>query len=239
VDRFLTNQRKTQSPEICARNTTLLHSAEISIRLSHMNLGQSKEFRITLETEAASYGVDPSPEALDRLVTYYELLDEWNPRLHLVAPTSARKFAARHVLESLMLLNHLPRDARVADIGSGAGLPIIPCLIARPDFQAVLIESSKKKAVFLREALNQTGTSKRASVIADRFENVEPPEVDFVTCRALERFEETIPQLVKWAPDNAVFLFFGGEGLRESMKSLEFTAQLIPNSKKRFLYVAR
>ncbi len=74
---------------------------------------------------------------------------------------------------------------------------------------------------------------------ADRFENVEAPEVDFVTCRALERFEEAVPQLIGWAPKKAVFLFFGGEGLAQSMEGLEFTAQLIPNSKKRFLYVAK
>ena len=194
---------------------------------------------MTLETQAGNYGVGLSPETLDRLVTYYELLIQWNPRLHLVAPTSAGEFATRHVLESLLLLNHLPRDARVADIGTGAGLPIIPCLIGRPDIQAVLIESSRKKAVFLREALNQIGTSARANVLGERFENVESPDVDFVTCRALERFEETVPRLVKWAPDNAVFLFFGGDGLGKALEGLEFTAQLIPNSTKRFLYIAK
>ena len=204
-----------------------------------MNLGQSEEFRMTLETEAGSYGVDVSPETVDRLTTYFELLNEWNPRLHLVAPTSPREFATRHVLESLLLLNHLPRNARVADIGSGAGLPSIPCLIARPDIQAVLIESSKKKAIFLREATTQIKISNRVLVLAERFENVATPDVGFVTCRALERFEETVPELVKWAPDDAVFLFFGGEGLRASIQNLEFTAQLIPNSTKRFLYVTQ
>lgn len=204
-----------------------------------MNLGQSEEFRMTLETEAGSYGVDLSSETLDRLLAYYELLNEWNPRLHLVAPTSPPEFATRHVLESLLLLNHLPRNARIADVGSGAGLPSIPCLIARPDIQAVLIESSKKKAIFLREAITQIKISDRVSVLAERFENVATPDVGFVTCRALERFEETVPQLVKWAPDDAVFLFFGGEGLQESIENLEFTAQLIPNSQKRFLYVAK
>ncbi|HYJ88198.1 MAG TPA: RsmG family class I SAM-dependent methyltransferase, partial [Pyrinomonadaceae bacterium] len=117
--------------------------------------------------------------------------------------------------------------------------PSIPCLITRPDLKAVLIEASKRKAVFLREALSQTRTSARATVVADRFENVDAPEVGFVTCRALERFEETVPQLVKWAPGDVVFLFFGGEGLAGSMEGLEFTQQLIPNSKKRFLYVAK
>ncbi len=201
-----------------------------------MKLGQSKEFQTTLETDASTYGVELSPETLDRLVTYYELLNEWNPRLHLVAPTSAKEFAIRHVLESLTLLKHLKHDARVADVGSGAGLPIIPCLIVRPDIHAVLIESSKKKAIFLREALSRAGISMRATVLAERFENVNAPDVGFVTCRALERFEETVPELINWAPRGSVFLFFGGEGLRKSLAGLEFTAHLIPNTRQRFLY---
>jgi 16S rRNA (guanine527-N7)-methyltransferase len=204
-----------------------------------MRVEQAIEFRTTLQTEAINYGVEFQSDAIDRLVSYYELLNTWNPRLHLVAPTSARKFVTRHILESLLLLNHLPQDSRVADIGSGAGLPIIPCLIARDDLRAVLIESSKKKAVFLREALSQTVVSTRGNVLAERFENVDAPDVNFVTCRALERFEEAVPRLIGWAPKNAVFLFFGGEGLRESMKDLELTSYLVPNSKKRFLYVAR
>jgi 16S rRNA (guanine527-N7)-methyltransferase len=204
-----------------------------------MKPGQSKEFRATLETKASSYGIELSPETTDRLFTYYELLNDWNPRLHLVAPTSAREFATRHVLESLILLKHLPQDARVADVGSGAGLPIIPCLIARPDIHAILIESSKKKAVFLREALGHAGISTQATVLAERFENVDAPDVGFVTCRALERFEEAVAELINWAPQGCVFLFFGGERLRVSLTDLEFTAHLIPNSRQRFLYAAQ
>ncbi|MEK6278865.1 MAG: 16S rRNA (guanine(527)-N(7))-methyltransferase RsmG [Acidobacteriota bacterium] len=194
---------------------------------------------MTLETHASDYGIALAADTVDRLVTYYELLSAWNQRLHLVAPTTPQEFATRHILESLLLLEHLPEDARVADVGSGAGLPIIPCLIARPDLQALLIESTQKKAVFLREALSQTGTLAGTTVVADRFENTGTPDVGFVTCRALERFEKMVPQLVEWAPDQAVFLFFGGEGLGKSLEGLEFTAHLIPNSQKRFLYVSR
>jgi 16S rRNA (guanine527-N7)-methyltransferase len=175
------------------------------------------------------------------LSKYYELLNEWNSRLHLVAPSAPDEFAARHILESLLLLQYLPEGARVADIGSGAGLPILPCLISRPDVEAVLIEASKKKAVFLREALNRTSTSKQASLIADRFENITAPDVDFITCRALERFEKMLPTLIEWAPAKATFLFFAGEGLVKEIQNfgLESTPVLIPNSRKRFLILAK
>lgn len=200
---------------------------------------QTKQFVETLETKAATYQVELTTQAVERLSKYYELLNEWNSRLHLVAPSSPSEFAARHVLESLMLLQYLPEGARVADIGSGSGLPIIPCLISRPDIEAVLIEASKKKAVFLREALSKTSTSNQASVIAERFENMAAPDIDFITCRALERFEKMLPPLFKWAPAKVSFLFFAGEGVGTEIKNLGLasTAVLIPNSKRRFLFV--
>jgi len=109
----------------------------------------TRQFKETLENEASVYGVTLSAAALEGLSKYYELLNAWNSRLHLVAPCSPREFAKRHVLESLILLKYLPRDAVVADVGTGAGLPVLPCLIVRPDLRAVLIEASQKKAVFL------------------------------------------------------------------------------------------
>lgn len=199
------------------------------------------EFSKTLESDAADYGVEISLHELGRHAEYYTLFESWNPRLHLVAPCSPREFARRHVLESLLIVPHLSKDARVADIGSGAGLPIIPCLIARPDIKATLIESSKKKAVFLREALNHSGIFLSATVVAKRFEETVCPEVDFVSCRALERFTEMLPSLIKWAPPESVLLLFGGTGLGERIQqaSLNFKETRIPNSDGRFLFVVR
>lgn len=201
----------------------------------------TKKFRETLESEAAAYGVMLAPAALDGLEKYYEVLNVWNARFHLVAPCSPQEFATRHILESLLLLKHLPNDANIAEVGAGAGLPIVPCLIARPDLRAVLIEAAKKKAVFLREALSHTAISNRASVIAERFEDVATPAVGFITCRALERFEEMLPHLLDWAPAKATLLLFGGRRLERRIESLGFasTAELMPQSQARFLFVVK
>jgi 16S rRNA (guanine527-N7)-methyltransferase len=199
----------------------------------------TKKFRETLESEAAAYGVMLAPAALDSLEKYYELLNVWNARVHLVAPCSPQEFATRHILESLLLLKHLPNDGRIAEVGAGAGLPIIPCLLVRLDLRAVLIEASQKKAVFLREALSRIAIANRASVIAERFESVPAPEVGFVTCRALERFEEMLPQLLEWAPPKSMLLLFGGQRLEKGIESLGYTcvAELIPKSKARYLFL--
>ena len=202
---------------------------------------QINDFKEALASEASLYQVDLAAETIERLSEYYSLLSTWNDRLHLVAPSSPREFATRHVLESLMLLPQLPQAANVADIGSGAGLPIIPCLIARPDITATLIESSKRKAVFLREALNLAGVSKSAIVIAERFEDTPVPKAGLVTSRALDRFEAKLPSLLRWSPPASTLLLFGGQGLREQMihMDLEFAEIRMPYSKGRFLFVIR
>lgn len=197
------------------------------------------QFKESLKDEMAVYGVTLSGEVIDALARYFELLNAWNPRLHLVSFHSPAEFATRHVLESLLLVKYLPQGARVADVGSGGGLPIVACLIARSDLQAVLVESAKKKALFLREVLRETSTKERAQVFAERFENVTTPEVDFVTCRALERFETTLPRLIKWAPSAGTLLLFGGEGLGTAIEDLALSSEriLIPNSARRFLFI--
>lgn len=200
---------------------------------------QLEEFREAIRSRAFEYDVDLGADTIERLSEYYQLLNSWNDRLHLVAPCSPQEFATRHVLESLTLLPHLPQATKVADIGSGAGLPIIPCLIARPDIKATLIEPSKKKAVFLFEAVNRSQVSNSATVIAERFEDISAPEVDFITCRALDRFEAKLPELLRWSLPKSALLLFGGEGLRDQLIRLDrsFKQIQIPNSQRRFLFV--
>lgn len=192
-------------------------------------MNELQRFEQSLGDRMSSYDLALSAETLTQLDEYYRLLTRWNERLHLVAPCTPEEFATRHVLESLLLLKHLPHDAKIADVGSGAGLPIIPCLIARSDLDATLIESSQKKAVFLREALNAVG--RRATIVARRFEEIDAPAVSFVSCRALDQFAEKVTELIAWAPKGSTLLLFGGEALLPGAEKF-----LIPHSERRFLF---
>jgi len=202
---------------------------------------QIEQFHQALRQHATGFGVELSPLAIHRFTDFYELLLKWNPRLHLVAPCSPREFATRHVLESLVLLKHLPAHARIADLGSGGGLPTIPCLLVRDDLRATLIESSAKKSIFLREAVRVLGCADRTQIVNARFENTTAPESDFVTCRALDGFDRLLPSLVAWSPANSTLLLFVGESLRDEIKALapSVAVERIPLSEKRFLVIAR
>ncbi|HEY9401952.1 MAG TPA: RsmG family class I SAM-dependent methyltransferase, partial [Pyrinomonadaceae bacterium] len=202
---------------------------------------QRDEFTSALVESAPRYGVQPGAGEFARLGDYYEHLLKWNARLHLVAPCAPVEFATRHVLESLTACAYLPEGARVCDVGSGGGLPIIPCLVARPDISATLVEASAKKAVFLREALSRLKLQDRARLIAERFERTPAPEADALTCRALERFTEMYPRLALWSPRASRQLLFGGNALGELLERDEnvrsFAAVKMPDSERRFLFV--
>jgi 16S rRNA (guanine527-N7)-methyltransferase len=200
-----------------------------------------ERFSLALDTNASDFGIQLTGEDIRRLSDYYELLLKWNDRLHLFAPCAPEEFATRHVLESLMLLRHLPAGARVVDVGTGAGLPTIPCLIVREDLRATLIESSKQKAAFLREALRIVQTRESACVFVSRFEHTTAPQAEFVTSRALDRFQEILSTLTTWAPPQSTLLLFAGDALRKRVEELlpSVKAELIPQSERRFLLIAR
>jgi 16S rRNA (guanine527-N7)-methyltransferase len=209
--------------------------------MAERKLTPRDEFDKALAENSGAFGVALEEGARARLCDYFEAVARWNARLHLVAPCAPAEFATRHVLESLTALPHLARGAGVVDVGSGAGLPAIPCLVARGDLSATLVESSQKKSVFLRETLRELGLSGRARVAAERFEKVAPPRAAALTCRALERFTEVLPALVEWASGVNLLLLFGGESLRERLERLpvSYEQTLVPTSERRFLFVVR
>lgn len=200
---------------------------------------QIADFEAALMTNAPAYNVEISTETLQQLTAYYQLILLWNPRLHLVAPCSSDEFARRHILESLLLYPHLLKAAKIVDIGSGAGLPIIPCLISRPDLSAVLFEAAKRKAVFLREALSLVGRSNAARVLAERFETAATPDCEYITSRALDRFTQILPRLIEWAPQQCTLLLFGGDKLGGAleMQGLNYSQIRVPNTEQRFLFI--
>ena len=93
--------------------------------------------------------------ARERLLDYMALLVKWNRTYNLTAIRDPLAMVGHHLLDSLAVLPHLPLAAagRIADAGSGAGLPGIPLAIARPEWRVTLAEASQKKAAFLRQAV--------------------------------------------------------------------------------------
>lgn len=149
-----------------------------------------------------------SRESLAALHTYVDVLRTWQTKINLIGPSTVETVWTRHILDSVQLMDLLPRDCRrIAELGSGAGIPGLVLAIAA-GLEADLYESNTKKAAFLREAIRRTRA--RAEVHQVRLESLanEPnlPTVDVVVARALA----PLPQLLDYA---APFLRQGAIGL--------------------------
>ncbi len=88
---------------------------------------------------------------------YAHLLGTDGVERGLIGPRERDRLWDRHILNSAAIAELIPVDARVADIGSGAGLPGIPLAIARPDLRLVLIEPLLRRATFLSEVVETLG----------------------------------------------------------------------------------
>ena len=110
--------------------------------------------RSLLESGLGQLALGIPAHACDKLLSYVELLAKWNRTYNLTAIRDPSRMVTHHLLDSLAVLPHLPmRDTdRLADAGSGGGLPGVPLAIARPGWQVTLNEASEKKAAFLRQA---------------------------------------------------------------------------------------
>ncbi len=142
------------------------------------------------------------PAAARRLLTYVELLEKWSARHNLVRFSNRRELLRRHIFEATEGLRLLGPRGRLADIGSGAGLPGVPLLACRPQWSGVLIEPRQKRWAFLQLVIRQLELD--AIVINSRFEAYEEPgKFDCITVRAV-RIED---HLLNFA---AQFLVPGG-----------------------------
>lgn len=138
-------------------------------------------FKELLAAEFSKYGV-LSGTQLEQLEAHFLALTRWNERLNLTRIRDMAEAVRFHYCESLFLGQFLPPGTlRVVDVGSGGGFPGIPVAILRPECEVTLVESHRRKAVFLREAARGLGNVK---VVAKRAEEVQG-HFDWLVSRAV------------------------------------------------------
>ena len=143
--------------------------------------------RPALESGLRTLGLDAALAA--PLLAYLALLVRWNATYNLTAIRDPREMVAKHLLDSLAMHPYVDAIAsaggRLADLGTGPGLPGIPLAIAKPGLQVSLVESNGKKVRFLREAIRKLGLT-NAEAVESRIEAFDAPgRFDAITARAL------------------------------------------------------
>lgn len=135
-------------------------------------------------------------DAAEAAQTYTEILAGDGVERGLLGPREVDRLWDRHVLNSAVVSELLAPGERIADIGSGAGLPGIPLALARPDIHVTLIEPLLRRSDFLRAVIDELGID--CAVVRGRAEDRavrDEIETDVVVSRAVA----SLDKLTKWS----------------------------------------
>lgn len=156
------------------------------------------------------------PEAAEGLARYADLLAGDGVVRGLIGPREVGRLWTRHLANCAVLEELVPEGSRVADVGSGAGLPGLPLALVRPDLSLVLVEPLLRRATFLTEAVEALGLADRVEVQRGRAEDADL-EVDVVTARAVAPLDRLAGWTLPLARVGGVLLALKGEGAAEEV----------------------
>ena len=177
------------------------------------------------------------PETAKRLVKYYELLIAENKAYNLTRITEEREAAIKHFLDSLTAAPLIPQGARVIDVGTGAGIPGIPLLLARPELSMTLLDASEKKMGFVRDTCAALGLN--ATCLVGRAEELsrEPShraQYDVVISRAAAPLNQLLELCAGFVKQGGAMLSYLGatakdlcEKTRSAAKTLGFSPAVL------------
>lgn len=109
----------------------------------------------------AGFGVEIDGNITGRLNLYGNLLLEWNEKMNLTAITAPEDVLYKHFYDCILFLKAVTpaKNARIIDVGTGAGFPGMVLKIVRPDINVTLLDSLNKRLVFLNEVIAELGLS--------------------------------------------------------------------------------
>ena len=174
-----------------------------------------------------------SRETINLLKTYHDLLIEWQDKFNLVSNSSLQNAWERHFEDSIQLYEYIPKTAKsLVDFGSGAGFPaMVLAIIAKektPYLNFTLVESIKKKTLYLNEVSFKTGV--HVNIINDRIEKIKTQKFDVITSRAMTSLVDLLKYANPFCHKDTVCIFPKGKNysleLAEAHKSWRFKCEI-------------
>ena len=186
---------------------------------------------------ARELGLSLDAAQLAQFESYYRVLADWNDRMNLTSVIGYEEVQVKHFLDSLTVLPALEQslapDARVTDVGAGAGFPGLPLKLTRPGIHLTLVEATGKKANFLRhlvESLDLSGVEVHTGRAEELAHHVElRGACDLTLARGLARLPTLLEYTLPFTRQGGMVAAWkhGGEGLKAELDSARRALQLL------------
>ncbi|WP_323018701.1 16S rRNA (guanine(527)-N(7))-methyltransferase RsmG [Castellaniella sp.] len=182
-------------------------------------------FKDSLAAALQSLGMSQDLDRADVLLAYLQQLHHWNKAYNLTAVRDPADMLVQHVFDSLAVVPELRsrqngRDLRVADMGSGAGLPGIILGICQPDWTIFCVDAVGKKTAFVRQAAGVLGL-KNVQAVHGRIESLDSLQADVVISRAFASLGDFVRVAGHHRAPQGVMLAMKGQYPHEESQALE------------------
>lgn len=184
-------------------------------------------FRGILASGASELGIHLDENQLDAFDIFTSLLLEWNKKFNLTRITNPEEIAIKHHLDSLALLKfvEIPHSSSLIDVGTGAGFPGIPLKIACPELKLTLLDSVRKKLVFL-EVVVEKIMLKDVELVHGRAEDIGRVQsyrerFDFVVSRAVARLNVLAELCLPFCRIGGLFVAYKGAHIEEEVEGAQ------------------
>lgn len=173
-------------------------------------------------------------DQIDKLLNYSKTLLEWN-KIHSLTALNSLERVFIHIEQSLYPIKKIQNYKNVLDIGSGAGLPVIPLSIALDNINFIAVEPLVKKFSFLNY-IKVTQNLKNLSIIRDRVENINLNVKNLlITSKAVGSIK-LITKLSKHINNNGILLY-KGSSVDDELKELDMSYEIEQNGMVNYLYI--
>jgi 16S rRNA (guanine527-N7)-methyltransferase len=166
---------------------------------------------IKRETDAMQLSL--SPHEVESFERYAVELIKWNSKVNLTAITKDNEIAIKHFVDSLSLAPYISAGDRLLDIGSGAGLPIIPLKIVCPETFMVSVDAVAKKIHFQRHVIRILNL-KNIEAVHARIEDLHSTHRNsftVITSRAFTRLDRFVALAAPLLADGGVLIAMKGD----------------------------
>lgn len=192
-----------------------------------------------LKGEIDKLGIDIGEYGLDRFDQYADYLVKWNRHINLTAITEPDEIVIKHFVDCLNILKYVKIDKgqSLIDVGSGAGFPGMPLLIANPELNVTFVDSVRKKLAFIKDVLHNTGMiaeikHTRAEELGKNNEFRE--KFDFATARAVAQLNVLCEYCLPLVKVGGLFIAMKGASGKEELEQANHAIEILGGELAKF-----